>query len=308
MRPNTPMIQSLVPLQQAMGRAIAARVHCTADWPTPLPNLLFFRRDEASEPCHCLVEPSVVLVVQGTKQMLVGEKVFPYNTSNFLITSLDLPALSQVVEANAQQPCLGLVLKLDIRMLTELTAQIGLPQRGESSASRSVGLGTMTTSLMEPFKRLLDLLDEPPAIDILAPIIKREIHYRLLLSDQAGLLRQIASVDSQGHRISKAIDWLKLNYNQALRVEDLAAQVQMSTPTFHHHFKQLTAMSPLKYQKWLRLNEAKRMMLNDHLDASSAAYEVGYESPSQFSREYARMFGAPPRRDIEQMRRLAGGV
>src|SRR5690606_1456515 len=142
--------------------------------------------------------------------------------------------------------------------------------------------------------------------NVLAPLIKREIHFRLLQSDQASLLRQIASIDSQSHRIAKAIDWLKLNYAAHLRIEDLAALVQMSTPSFHHHFRQLTAMSPLKYQKWLRLNEAKRLMLNEHLDASSAAFQVGYESPSQFSREYSRLFGAPPKRDIEELRHRAG--
>ena len=139
-------------------------------------------------------------------------------------------------------------------------------------------------------------------------MIKRELHYRLLMSDQGALLRQIASVDSQSYRIAKAIDWLKLNYASHLRIEDLAALVQMRTPTFHHHFRQLTTMSPLKYQKWLRLNEAKRLMLNEHLDASSAAFKVGYESPSQFNREYSRLYGMPPKRDIEHLRQQAGGM
>lgn len=292
----------LRPFQENMAQTIAKSITGTADWETPIPNLLFFRREAPSEPDFCLIEPSIVLVVQGTKQMLIGSEVFPYDTSNFLITSLDLPASSQVVNASPQQPCLGLVLKLDIRMLAELIAQAGLPYPSERSVGKSIGLGTMTPSILEPFKRLLDLLDEPPAISILAPLIQREIHYRLLLSDQAGLLRQIASVDSQGHRIAKAIDWLKSNYTSPLRIEDLAARVQMSPPTFHHHFRQLTAMSPLQYQKWLRLNEAKRLMLNEHKDASSAAFHVGYESPSQFSREYSRLFGKPPKRDIEKLR------
>jgi len=293
---------ALQPYQLAMADVISRRVLQTSDWNTPIPDLLFFRRDEPTEPDFCLIEPSVVLVVQGTKQMVVGGDAFPYNTSNFLITSLDLPATSQVVEASAAQPCLGLVLKLDIRILAELIAQGALPRLRERRSNQSVGLGTMTTTILEPLKRLLDLLDEPSAIEVLAPLIKREIHYRLLLSDQAGLLRQIASVDSQSHRIAKAIDWLKMNYTSTLRIDDLAGLVQMSTPTFHHHFRQLTAMSPLQYQKWLRLNEAKRLMFNEHLDASSAAFQVGYESPSQFSREYSRLFGAPPKRDIEELR------
>lgn len=298
----------LRPHQQAMAAVIARHVPATADWESPIQNLLLFRRDQPTEPDFCLIEPSVVLVVQGTKQMLVGGEAFPYNTSNFLITSLDLPASSQVLEACAGKPCLGLVLKLDIRILAEQIAHGVLPHSKERSAGMSVGLGTMTPDIMEPFKRLLDLLDEPWSISVLAPLIQREIHYRLLLSDRAALLRQIASVDSQSHRIAKAIDWLKVNYASTLRIDDLAALVQMSTPTFHHHFRQLTARSPLQYQKWLRLSEAKRLMLNEHLDASSAAYQVGYESPSQFNREYSRLYGMPPKRDIESLRKKAGGV
>ena len=172
----------------------------------------------------------------------------------------------------------------------------------------SVGLGTMTPDIMEPLRRLLGLLEEPDAIKVLAPLIQREVHYRLLQSDRASLLRQIASVDSHSYRIAKAVDWLKSNYASPLRVDDLAARVQMSAPTFHHHFQQLTAKSPLQYQKWLRLSEAKRLMLNEHLDASSAAFRVGYESPSQFNREYSRLYGMPPKRDIEHMRQQAGGA
>lgn len=289
-------------LQSAMSQAISARVKATEDWVTPIPGLLFFRRDERSEPCACLIEPSVVLVVQGTKTMLIGDRSYPYNTSNFLITSLDLPASSQVTQASKGEPCLGLVLKLDIRMLAELITEGGLPPMTGKAAGQSVGLGTMTLPIMQPLKRLLDLLDEPGAIPALAPLIQREIHFRLLQSDQAGLLRQIASIDSHSHRVAKAIDWLKRNYNAPLRVEELAARVQMSAPNFHHHFRQLTEMSPLQYQKWLRLNEANRLMINEHLDASSAGFKVGYESPSQFSREYSRLFGLPPKRHIETLR------
>lgn len=299
---HTPQAK-LQTLQNAMTAVISNAVPATSDYPTKIANLGFFRRDQPTEPEFCLIEPSVVLVVQGSKRMHIGGNPYPYNTSNFLITSLDLPASSQVISASPDEPCLGLVLRLDVRILTELISTGTLPARRDNGASRSVGLGTMSYDLLEPFSRLIRLLDEPSAIDVLAPLIQREIHYRLLLTDQASLLRQIASIDSQGHRISKAIDWLKLNYATSLKIDDLAARVQMSTPTFHHHFRQLTSMSPLQYQKWLRLTEAKRLMLNDRLDASSAAFQVGYESPSQFSREYSRLFGTPPKRDIEQLRK-----
>lgn len=294
---------------QSLGETLAAqvidKVKATADWETPIQDLMFFRRDETTGPCPCMVEPSVVLVAQGQKEMLIGDQSYPYDASHFLITSLDLPANSQVVQASPEQPCVGLALKLDMRMLAELISQGNLSIPRQRSDGKSVGLGTVTPSLLEPFTRLLRLLDEPESIEVLAPMIKREIHFRLLQSDQTSRLRQIASVDSHTYRISKAIDWIKSNYALPLKIEELAAHVQMSSPTFHHHFRQLTAMSPLQYQKRLRLNEAKRLMLNEHLDASSAGFQVGYESPSQFSREYSRLFGTPPKRDIEALRRMA---
>ncbi|WP_221798621.1 AraC family transcriptional regulator [Oceanobacter mangrovi] len=288
-----------------MAAVICSHAQKTGDYPTAIDGLGLFRRDQPTQPDVCLIQPSVVMVMQGRKIMHIGEQQFPYDTRRFLITSLDLPASSQVVEASPQQPCVGLVLQLDLRLIAELAAMGAVPaQARQGSADKGVGLwlSDASVTLVEPFQRLLSLLDEPAAIDILAPMIKREIHFRLLQTDQAQRLRQIASIDSQGFRIAKAIDWLKLNYAASLKIDELATRVQMSTPTFHHHFRQLTGMSPLQYQKWLRLNEAKRLMLNEHLDASSAAYEVGYESPSQFSREYSRLYGAPPKRDIENLR------
>ncbi|MEP6720658.1 MAG: AraC family transcriptional regulator [Variovorax sp.] len=291
-----------------MVRVIGARVAQAGDCETPIAGLSFFRRDFPAPPVVCMVEPSIVLVAQGAKQMWVGGKAYPYDTSRFLITSLDMPANSEVLVASAQQPCLGLVLKLDVRVLAELIAQGSLPPHRDRSVGVGVGIGAATSALLTPIGRLLELLEEPEAVAVLAPLIYREIHYRLLMSDQAAKLRQITSVDGQGDRIAKAIHWLKLNYASPLRIDELAARVQMSSPTFHHHFRQLTAMSPLQYQKWLRLNEAKRLMLNEHFDASSAAFKVGYESPSQFSREYSRLFGEPPRRDIEMLREGARGA
>ncbi|MET3248832.1 AraC-like DNA-binding protein [Burkholderia sp. OAS925] len=275
------------------------------DCATPIPNLTFFRREAPAQPSPCIIEPSIVLVVQGVKQMLVGGEAYPYDASRFLIASLDLPATSEVVAASPERPCLGLTLMLDLRVLAELIAQCGLPLSRPRAASKSVGISSVTPAILNPLGRLLDLLDEPDAIPVLSPLLQREIHYRLLMSDQSALLRQIASVDAQGHRVAKAIAWLKANYAVPLRIEELAARVRMSTPTFHHHFRQLTSMSPLQYQKWLRLNEAKRLMLNEHLDAASAAFQVGYESPSQFNREYSRLYGAPPKRDIAALRNTA---
>jgi len=275
------------------------------DCPSPLPSLYFFRRETLTRPAVCMVEPSLLLVVQGEKEMLVGEKAFPYGVGRFLLTSLDLPANSRVIEASPERPCLGLMLRLDFRILSELIAQGAVAPRREEPRSLSMEVGTVTPELLDPFRRLLQLLDEPAALETLAPLVLREIHYRLLSGDHVPRLLQIASAGSRGQRIAKAIDWLKLNYASALRVEELADLAAMSPSSFHQRFRELTSMSPLQYQKWLRLNEARRLMINEGMDVSSASYRVGYESPSQFSREYARLFGAPPKRDVEELRRRA---
>lgn len=303
-------LEMLNALREPMVRSIERWTVGQMDCATLIPGLGFFRRETPMPPTICLVESSIVLVVQGEKQMLAGGEAFPYDVHRFLLTSLDIPANSQVTVASPQQPCLGLILKLDLRTMAELIAQGGLSAPAERSTDRRVGigLGAVTPGLLDPIKRLLDLLDEPSAIPVLAPMIVREIHYRLLMSELADRLWQIASVGSQGHRVAKAIDWLKTNYTATLRIEDLAARVQMSTSSLHQYFRQLTAMSPLQYQKWLRLNEARRLMINENFDAASAAFQVGYESPSQFSREYARLFGTPPKRDIEGLRRKATEV
>lgn len=191
---------------------------------------------------------------------------------------------------------------LDQRVMSELVVEGHLhPPRAEPTA-RGMGVGQATLPLLQAFQRLIDLLDTPVDIPILAPLIQREIVYRLLMSDLGARLWQIATVGSQGHRIARAIDWLKAHANEPLRVDELAASVQMSTSTFHQHFRALTAMSPLQYQKWLRLHEARRLMLTENLEAATAAFRVGYESASQFGREYHRMFGAPPLRDIMSLR------
>lgn len=275
------------------------------DCSTPIENLAFFRREVSTEPCICLMEPSIVFVVQGAKQLLIGKQSFAYDTERFLLNALDLPASSQVLDANPGRPCLGLVFKLDLQIMAEIIAQSGLQPPRDRAIEGSTVLGVMTPTLLEPFCRLLALLDEPSAIAVLAPLIEREIHFRLLTSDLATRLWQIASVGSQSHRIARAINWLRANYAQPLSINQLATHVQMSVSTLHHHFRLLTAMSPLQYQKWLRLSEARRLMLNERFDAASAAFQVGYESPSQFSREYGRLFGVPPKRDIAELRNKA---
>ena len=221
-----------------------------------------------------------------------------------LITSMDLPTFVQIIKAGRDRPYLGLVLKLDHREISQLMVDGNLPPPPPQQSSRAMATGEATVPLLAAFQRLIDLLDEPKDIPILAPIIEREIFYRLLVGDQGERLRRMASVGSQSHQIARAVDWLKGNFAQPLRIDDLATKVNMSTSTFHHHFRALTAMSPLQYQKWLRLTEARRLMLAENQDAATAAFEVGYESPSQFSREYRRLFGDSPLRDIANLRQM----
>ncbi len=273
------------------------------DYPTSIPGLLFYRRECASPPASCQVEPSVVLVASGRKKMWLGGKGYPYDNDHFLINSLDLPANSEIIEASPEAPCLGLVLNLDMSVIAELLAQGKYSAQDNIKDAESIGISKVSNRLLHPFYRLLALLEEPESISVLSPLIQREIFYRLLLSEQAGKLRQVASVDGHCHRIAMAIEWLKLNLAKPHRVGDIASQVQMSAPTFHHHFRQLTSMSPVQYLKWLRLSEAKRLMLNENLEASTAAFNVGYESPSQFSREYKRQFGISPKQDILSIRK-----
>ncbi|WP_321953198.1 AraC family transcriptional regulator [Burkholderia cenocepacia] len=288
-------------LRQTLAERVARWTEGVDHLDTAIPNLSFHRREAPTQPMECMVEPSFGLVVQGAKRVMQSGDAYIYDTDRFLITSLDLPGSTQIIEASPDKPFLGLGLKLDFRVMAELMMQVA-PDHDDVPAGRGLVVGDMTEPLYDALNRLLALLDDPNAIAVLAPYVEREIYYRLLTSDQGARLRQIASAGSQCNRVSRAIRWLRAHYDESLRVDDLAAQVQMSSSTFHHHFRQLTGMSPLQYQKWIRLNEARRLMLAERLDAASAAFRVGYASPTQFNREYSRLFGNSPRRDIDSLR------
>jgi AraC-like DNA-binding protein len=291
---------------EALGKSIARWTGKRDRFDTTIPGLSLHRREEPSEPISIMYEPLVCVVAQGAKRVLLGDNdAYVYDAQHFLITSVDVPTTVQVIKASHQKPYLGLVLNIDPREMSQLMVDSNLPPPRQQQSSRGMATGEVTLPLLSAFQRMIDLLDEPKDIPILAPIIRREIVYRLLVSDQGARLRQMASAGSQSQQISRAIDWLKGNFSRPLRIDDLAGQVNMSTSTFHHHFRAVTAMSPLQYQKWLRLNEARRLMLAEKHDATTAAFQVGYESPSQFSREYGRLFGAPPLRDITNLRQIA---
>ncbi len=275
---------------------------------TAIPGLGLSHREAPTEQTGYIHEPSLCLVVQGAKRLLLGEEVFSYDADHYLIVSVDLPVVGQILDASPEKPFLAMVLKLDPRMISQLLVDGNLPQPRTQQTSRGMAVSRVTLSMLCAFQRLLDLLDQPEDIPILAPLVQREIVYRLLMGEQGPRLRQMGAIGTQSNQLTQAIDWLKKNYTQPLRVDDLAAHASMSTSTFHRHFRELTAMSPLQFQKRLRLHEARRIMFTDHLDATSVAFQVGYESSTQFNREYSRVFGAPPLRDIKSLRQQTAGT
>ena len=221
-----------------------------------------------------------------------------YGEGQYLLTSLDLPIVSQIVEA----PCLAMSMKLDMPVIRELLSREELQAGEQRAGSPAMATGEATVEFLSACCRLMDLLDAPQDIPFLGGLIQREMIYRILRGPEGARLRAIATLGDQSHRTAKAIAWIKANYAKPLRVEDLAQIAGMGLSTLHHHFRALTAMSPLQYQKQIRLQAARARMLVDGLDAASAAFEVGYESASQFNREYSRFFGQPPMRDIRTLR------
>lgn len=273
---------------------------------TAIPGLTLHRWETPTEPTSYTLPPSVCLIGQGRKRVLLGEETFVYDANSFLITSVNLPVVAQIIEASRNAPYLGLTLALDQRELARLIVDRRLPTPPAQNDRRGISVSRVSPALLDAVGRLLDLLDDPDGVSVLAPLVKREISYRLLVSEQGPRLKQIVSADTRGFQVSRAIDWLKDNFDKPIRVEDLANKAGMSTSTLHNHFRVVTSMSPLQFQKRLRLNEARRLMLTEHADAATAAYQVGYESPSQFSREYTRLFGAPPMRDIRSLQQHSG--
>jgi len=295
-------------LEYALGALAASIARWTekGDRPvTEIRGMSLIRRDKPTQPICAMYEPGICLAVQGAKRVLLGHESYEYGARRYLLTSVDIPSIVQIVQASRTKPYLGLMLKFDLREISQLMVDSNLPPPVHQPSRRGLATGELTSPLIAAFQRLIDVLDEPRDIPILAPIIQREIYYRLLVGDQGGQLRQITAVGSRSHRIARAISWLKKNFARPLRIDDLAAHVNMSKSMFHHHFRAVTALSPLQYQKWLRLNEARRLMLTERFDAATAALQVGYESASQFSREYGRLFGAPPLRDIKGLKRTA---
>ncbi|MBE4101155.1 AraC family transcriptional regulator [Vibrio parahaemolyticus] len=273
---------------------------------TPISGLRFSRWTTPTPPTSYTHNPSICLIAQGRKRVLLGEESFIYDANHFLISSVDLPIIANIIEASEEQPYLGLIVELDLTEISQLIIDSELAFTQSKEAQKGIAVGELSESLLGAFVRLAELLDEGQNIKILAPIIKREIFYRLLMSEQGTRLHQIVTAGSHSHQIAKAIDWLKNNFVKPLSVGDLASYTGMSKSSFYTHFRSMTSMTPLQFQKKLRLSEARRLMLTENLDAMAATFKVGYESPSQFSREYSRLFGAPPSKDIKLLRENLG--
>ena len=289
-------------LQAQLATRVAQLIGSAEKLVTAIPRLTLHRRTAPTAACPVAYEPSVIVVPQGRKQVQVGSKALTYDSSRYLLTSVDLPTLARVVEASDEAPCLAVSLKLDIAIVREFLSREEFHMLEVPPETLAMSTGRVTTEFLSAWCRLLDLLSNPEDIPFLSGFIEREIIYRILRGPEGTRLRAIATLGDQSHRTAKAIAWIKTNYARPLRVEELAQVAGMAISTLHHHFRALTAMSPLQYQKQTRLQAARARMLADDVDAATVAFEVGYESASQFNREYSRLFGQPPVRDIRTLR------
>lgn len=301
-----------LPPQDEIAALISRHAPRTGDYTTAIGNLTFHRQSSVTESLFHAARPSVAIIAQGAKDVTLGSETFHYSRMQYLLTSVDLPVQVRVVEASVDKPHLCVVLGIDI---ADVAALLDSESSSESAAqqkilpsTRGISVSDVSAELLDAMLRLVRLLDKPGEIATLAPLIRRELTYRLLNGPVGARLRHMALASSQSHQVGQAIDWIKHNYCEPLRIEHLAGMANMSMSSLHHHFKAITAMTPMQYQKLLRLQEARRLMLVEQIDAGTAGYRVGYASESQFSREYSRQFGRAPMRDVGQVRAQLSGA
>jgi AraC-like DNA-binding protein len=286
----------------ALARAIRHVAQTDGDHNTAVPGLTLHRRKAPTEPLHCIYNLGLGVVAQGDKQVLLGDEAIDYGPGQSMLTTIDLPVVSHVRRASAAEPFLGMMLTLDVRSIVQMASEMDVPRPRRDDAYRSISFEALDATLLDALVRLVKLLAEPTLVPRLAPLIQQEITIRLLTGPHGPQLRHLVTAGSPRQQIAKAVAWLKQNFVQTLHADELADRAHMSPSTFRQHFRALTGVSPLQYQKQLRLQEARQLMMNQNLDAGSAGGIVGYESASQFSREYSRLFGAPPQRDVRRMR------
>jgi AraC-like DNA-binding protein len=290
-------------MQEARNLALEIARFATTDgaFKTAIPRLELLRASSPTPPVPLIYEPAVCVIAQGAKEVVAGGSALAYNRDTYLIVSIDIPIVARVLEASVAEPYLCIRVTFDRAMLSALLLEAG--EQGVTSAPPLLGLAVspVTAALLDTATRLVRLLESPRDIPILAPLVEREFLYRLLQGEQGFRLRQIARGEPRMEQVTRAVEWIKRHYREGFSIDQVAGAAMMSPSTLHEHFRAVTAMSPLQYQKQLRLHEARRLMLGGSHDAASAGYEVGYSSPSQFSREYRRQFGDPPSRDITRL-------
>ena len=271
-------------------------------YPTAIEGLAMSRRHDAKELGNCVYKPLVAVVVQGSKRSVIGSEEYRYGENHCLVIGVDIPSANHVIVASPEQPFLAVSLDLDKYLITQLAAEIQPSSSFGNGSHKGMAVVEVDPDVLNAFLRLVLLLEKPEQIPVLAPMIIREIHYRLLVGPQGERLRMVNTLGTQSNQIARTITWLKDNYKEPLQVDNLARKVNMATSTFHRHFRQVTTLSPLQFQKRLRLYEAQRLMLVEDEYADIAAQAVGYESPTQFNREYKRMFGDSPHRHVSRIR------
>ena len=292
----------VVSMLAALATLIGKAMGNASQMAMPIAGLTLYQNTVPTAPNPCTYEPSLLVIPQGRKRVDLGKESYVFGETTFLLTSIELPIVSRVCSASVERPYLALFLRLDMGMVRDVlhSDEVSIP--APPTGTRGMVLGEATVELLAPCCRMVQLFDTPQDVAFFGKLLQREIIYRLLQGPQGDRLRSISTLVDQNHRTAKAINWLRENYEKTLNVDDLASISGMSRSTLHQHFRSLTAMSPLQFQKQLRLHAARQKMLTEELDAASAAFEVGYESPSQFNREYKRFFGQPPMRDIHALR------
>lgn len=296
------MSEQIDKLQDELAKIIEAYsgqdgVHATA-----IPSLFFNRQTTITGPAYGVFKPSLCIVVQGAKDVWLAQERFRYSPADYLVASVDVPVIGQVVEASPDIPYLSLKLEFTPKEVMDVLSNLETRIASKEKSSHAIFVSQIETSLLDAVLRLVRLLDNPVDIPVLAPLVTKEILYRVLQGQHGEKLEQLAIEGSYTYRIKNVIERLMHRYDQAFRIEDLAEMANMSVSSFHRHFKEVTAMSPLQFQKQLRLYEARRLLLSEAADAAEVAFRVGYESPSQFSREYSRMFGLPPKEDLKRVK------
>lgn len=294
-------LQDTEKIYTTLSEKLLQRMPKAGDYPTAIPGFVLHRRDETNKPDGCFNRPILAVTIQGSKRTIVGNVEYRYGTCSCLVAGVDMPNMSYITDASPDKPYLVISLDLDSYLITQLAPQVA-PSKNAAGASGGTAVAPTDPEIARACLRLVELLDKPEQIPLLAPLTVREIHLLLLLGPQGDLLKTLNTHGTQGNQVSQSINWLRENYKEPLDVDGLAARVNMAPPTFRKHFKAVTSMSPTQYHKHLRLYEAQRLMLEDKQDATSAGYAVGYESPTQFNREYKRLFGDPPQRNVSHIR------